>query len=117
MTNRTILVDTLLYSPTFKVISTENDIATIKTYKGEIVERKIYKDNKGDNFFRLYNEKHWLKFLFEIIEETRVNYCEFQNCSNSHVTYQYDRKNLTTYHIMTDGTKVECYAIQGGVIK
>ncbi|MGL5718971.1 MAG: hypothetical protein ACRCX2_38565 [Paraclostridium sp.] len=49
-------------------------------------------------------------------ETKQIMECSYLNCSNIHLTCQIDRNNLTTYHIMTDGTKEKCYEIKGGKI-
>ena len=60
-----MLTNTILYNRSFVVTKIENNVATIKT-KNKIVERKIFKDSSGDDYFNINNEKHWIKFLHKI---------------------------------------------------
>ena len=60
-----MLTDTILYNRSFVVTKIENNVATIKT-KNKTVERKIFKDSSGDDYFNLNNEKHWIKLLHKI---------------------------------------------------
>lgn len=57
-----MLTDTILYKCSFLVTKIENNVATIKT-KNKTLERKIFKDMAGDDYFNLNNEKYWIKFL------------------------------------------------------
>lgn len=72
ITERKILVDTLLYNPVFKVISTKNDLATIEESNGKTVTRKLYVDCEGDTYFRYMNEWYFTKFLFEFTEKFTI---------------------------------------------
>ena len=60
-----MLTDTILYNRSFVVTKIENNVATIKL-NSKIVERKIFKDKAGDDYFNLNNEKHWIKFLHKV---------------------------------------------------
>ena len=60
-----MLTDTILYNRTFVVTRIENSVATIKLDE-KIVERKLFKDKAGDDYFNLNNEKHWIKFLYKV---------------------------------------------------
>ena len=61
----TMLTDTILYNRSFVVTKIKNNVATIKL-NSKIVERKIFKDKAGDDYFNLNNEKHWIKFLHKV---------------------------------------------------
>ena len=60
-----MLTDTILYNRSFVVTKIENNVATIEL-NSKTVERKIFKDNAGDDYFNLNNEKHWIKFLHKV---------------------------------------------------
>ena len=63
--DNTMLTDTILYNRSFVVTKIKNNVATIKL-NSKIVERKIFKDKAGDDYFNLNNEKHWIKFLHKV---------------------------------------------------
>ena len=60
-----MLTDTILYNRSFVVTKIKNNVATIKL-NSKTVERKIFKDNAGDKYFNINNEKHWIKFLHKV---------------------------------------------------
>ena len=60
-----MLTDTILYNRSFVVTKIENNVATIEL-NSKTVERKIFKDKAGDDYFNLNNEKHWIKFLHKV---------------------------------------------------
>ena len=60
-----MLTDTILYNRSFVVTKIENNVAIIKL-NGKTVERKIFKDGAGDDYFNLGNEKHWIKLLHKV---------------------------------------------------
>ena len=62
-----MLTDTILYNRSFVVTKIENNVATIEL-NSKTVERKIFKDKAGDDYFNLNNEKHWIKFLHKVAE-------------------------------------------------
>ena len=65
MEDRIMLTDTILYNRSFVVTKIKNNVATIKL-NSKIVERRIFKDKAGDDYFNLNNEKHWIKFLHKV---------------------------------------------------
>ena len=60
-----MLTDTILYNRSFVVTKIENNVATIEL-NSKTVERKIFKDKAGDDYFNLNNEKHWIKLLHKV---------------------------------------------------